>query len=593
MNESKSSIIFFLKNIGVDIMSPNKEKTNSKKLSIAAAAVLTIMLMVLSAMPNPSSKVPAELKTPGSAVQSAINLGTAGNFVILTKTGITTTGITTIVGDIGVSPIASTAMTGFGLILDSSGTFSTSSLVTGKIYAASYAAPTPSVMTTAISDMETAYTEAAGRTSPDHTELGTGNIGGMTLSPGLYKWSTPVTIPTDVILSGDSNAIWVFQIAQGLTVSSAAKVILSGGAQTKNIYWQVAGQTTLGTTSVMSGNVLCKTAIIFNSGAALNGRALAQTAVTLIANAIRAPTTATSTATSSATTTTTAAPNIAPLDLGLAVNFVVLSKTGVTTTGVTTIVGNMGVSPIAAAAMTGFGLVMDSSGKFATSSLVNGRIYAADYAVPTPSVLTTAISDMEAAFTDAAGRTNPDHTELGAGDISGMTLAPGLYKWSTVVSITSDITLAGNSNEVWIFQIATGLTVSSGVHIILSGGAQVKNIFWQVGTQATLGTYCVFNGNILAGTAIVFGTGATLEGRALAQTAITLDANAILMPLTKDVSTSIVTGSENTVTTDPLDPSSAVSSGIDGTPLIWVVGVGVLSVIFLIHIKKKNGMKSC
>jgi hypothetical protein len=172
--------------------------------------------------------------------------------------------------------------------------------------------------------------------------------------------------------------------------------------------------------------------------------------------------------------------------------------------------------------MTGFGLVMDASNEFSTSSLVTGKIYAADYAAPTPAMLITAVSDMEAAFTDAAGRTNPDYNELGAGSIGGLTLAPGLYKWSTVVNIATDITLAGSDTDIWIFQLATGLTVAANVHILLSGGAQAKNIFWQVGTAATLGAGCVFNGNILAGTAITFDSGATLEGRALAQTAVTL-----------------------------------------------------------------------
>jgi hypothetical protein len=217
-------------------------------------------------------------------VQQPVNLGTAGNFVILAKTGISTTGTTSIVGNIGVSPIAATAITGFGLILDRSGQFSTSSRVVGKVYAANYAVPTPSVMSTAIGDMQTAYTNAAGRTLPDYTELGTGNIGGMTLKPGLYKWSSGVIIPADVTLSGGPNDVWVFQIAQNLVVSSGKKVILSGGAQAKNVFWQVAGQTTLGTTSVFNGNILSKTLIAMNTGATLNGKALAQTAVTLIAN---------------------------------------------------------------------------------------------------------------------------------------------------------------------------------------------------------------------------------------------------------------------------------------------------------------------
>jgi len=226
-----------------------------------------------------------------NATQAPVNLGTAGNFVILAKSGISTTGTTSIVGDIGVSPIDSTAITGFGLILDSTNKFSTSSIVTGKVYASDYTSPTPSIMTNAISDMETAYTDAAGRTKPTATEMGAGNIGGMTITPGLYKWGTGVTIPPGgVTLSGGANDVWIFQIAQDLIVDNGAKVILNGGAQAKNIFWQVAGQTTIGTTSDFKGIILSKTMISLNTGATLNGRALAQTAVTLDSNSVTMPT---------------------------------------------------------------------------------------------------------------------------------------------------------------------------------------------------------------------------------------------------------------------------------------------------------------
>jgi hypothetical protein len=222
-------------------------------------------------------------------VQGVVNLQSAGNFVILSKSGISTTGTTSIAGNIGVSPIASTAMTGFGLILDRSNTFSTSTLVTGRAYAANYAAPTPTMLTTAIRDMQTAFTDAAGRTLPTSTELGAGNIGGMTLSPGLYKWSSAVTIPTNVTLSGGPKDVWIFQIAQTLGISSGKQVILSGGAKAKNVFWQVTGQTTLGTTSRFNGIILDQTAIVMQTGARLNGRALAQTAVTMDANAVVTP----------------------------------------------------------------------------------------------------------------------------------------------------------------------------------------------------------------------------------------------------------------------------------------------------------------
>ena len=218
-------------------------------------------------------------------------LGTAGNFVILAKAGVSTTGTTKIVGDIGLSPAAETFITGFSQARDPSNVFSTApTIVTGKLFAANMAVPTPANLTTAIGNMETAYTDAAGRSLPDTTELGAGNISGLTLAPGLHKWGTGVSISSaGVTLSGGTNDVWIFQIAQNLTVGNGAIVTLNGGAQAKNIFWQVAGQATLGTTADFKGTILSKTLVSLNTGAKLNGRTLAQTAVTLDANAVTAP----------------------------------------------------------------------------------------------------------------------------------------------------------------------------------------------------------------------------------------------------------------------------------------------------------------
>ncbi len=224
-----------------------------------------------------------------AAGPAAVNLGSAGNFAILAKTGISTTGATSIVGNIGVSPAAATYLTGFGLMMGTGNVFSTSALVAGSVYASDYAAPTPTVMTTAISDMQTAYTDGAGRTNPTETEMGAGSIGGTTLVPGLYKWSTNVAIPTDMTLSGGPNDVWIFQIAGNLVMSSATHIVLSGGAQASNVFWVVAGNTTIGTTAVFNGNLLDQTTISLNTGATLNGRALAQAAVTLDSNTVTSP----------------------------------------------------------------------------------------------------------------------------------------------------------------------------------------------------------------------------------------------------------------------------------------------------------------
>jgi hypothetical protein len=224
--------------------------------------------------------------TDGGA--TPVNLGAAANYVILAQTGISTASPSTITGNIAVSPATATAITGFSLTLDASGTFATSTQVTGDVYGAGYDSPTPSDLTTAINNMDTAFTNAAGQPACV-TELGAGNIGGMTLAPGVYKWGTAVLIPSNVYLNGSATDVWIFEIAQDLTLSSGVSVFLEGGAVAQNVLWQVSGQTTLGTTAHLEGTVLCQTAIILDTGASINGRLLAQTAVTLDTSKVMQP----------------------------------------------------------------------------------------------------------------------------------------------------------------------------------------------------------------------------------------------------------------------------------------------------------------
>jgi len=264
------------------------KKIKSRHVYLVLIAILGVASIIgCSATGSGSTGVPGA---------GPVNLGSAGNsvgtptgFVILAKTGISTVSPSVIIGDIGLSPAAETYITGFALIRDVSNQWSHSSQLTGKSYAANLTPPTPTKMTTAIADMQTAYVDAAGRTKPDHTELGAGNIGGLTLAPGLYKWGTTVNITTDVTISGSATDTWVFQIAGNLTMAAAKNVILSGGALAKNIVWQVAGITVLGSTAHFEGIILDKTAITLGNLASINGRAMAQTAVTLQGNTIVTP----------------------------------------------------------------------------------------------------------------------------------------------------------------------------------------------------------------------------------------------------------------------------------------------------------------
>jgi hypothetical protein len=136
--------------------------------------------------------------------------------------------------------------------------------------------------------MQLAFTDAAAR-APDVTELGAGDIGGMTLAPGVYKWGTGLMIPKNVILQGSGTDVWIFQVAQGLLLAGATNVILSGGAQPKNVFWQVAGLVKLGTTSHFEGVILSQTSITLQTGASVTGRLLAQTAVDLDSSTVTEP----------------------------------------------------------------------------------------------------------------------------------------------------------------------------------------------------------------------------------------------------------------------------------------------------------------
>jgi len=215
--------------------------------------------------------------------QSPVNLGVAGEFVMLSKSGITNVFQSAITGNVGSSPITGAAI------------HVTCAEVTGTIYSVDAAGPLPcaviaaSKLTTAISDMQTAYTDAAGRPNPDFINVGAGDIGGKTLTPGLYQWTTSLLIPTDITITGGPNDIFIFQVAGTLDMGSAVQIILAGGAQAKNIYWQVADAVTLGTTSHFEGIILGATGINLTTGATINGRLLAQTAITLQKNTVTKP----------------------------------------------------------------------------------------------------------------------------------------------------------------------------------------------------------------------------------------------------------------------------------------------------------------
>ena len=623
--------------------------------------------------------------------QAPVDLGSAANFGVLAGSAVISTGATTVNANLGVSP--GTTLTGVPT-------------VNGTTHLGDPAAAQAQL------DLTSAYEDAAGRTVGAVTVAG--DLGGLSLTPGLYQSTSSLEISSgDLILDalGDTNAVFIFQIQSTLTTTSGRQVVLIGGAQAANIFWQVGTSATLGTESAVKGTILADQSITLMSSATLEGRALARTGVvtldgniigfaiptdttaptvsaTVPANATTgvaissqiaftfsetmdpstistatftlkqgttpvagtvnyngvtatftpagnlAPlTTYTATITTGATdlagnpltsamswtfttgaapdttapsvsatvpadattgvsissqiaftfseamdpstistatftlkqgttpvagtvnyngvtatftpagdfaplttytaTITTGAKDLAgnpltsdltwafttgrtpvgqePVALGSASNFGVLSGSMVTSTGATTVYGDLGVSP--GTALTG-------------APTVNGTTHLGDASA------TQAQLDLTAAYNNVAERT--DGAISVTGDLGGLTLTPGLYQSTSSLEISSgDLILdaRGDTNAVFIFQVESTLITASGRQVILIGGAQASNVFWQVGSSATLGTDSVFQGTILADQSITLMTGATLEGRALTLSGtVTLDSNTITTP---------------------------------------------------------------
>lgn len=262
-------------------------KCFAKKMGSAAILMISYASLSLSLGCSGSSGpgFPVTLAGVGTGVGGAgrgpspVPLGGAGSFTILAQSAITDIPTSAVTGDVGLSPA-----TGAGISVSCVE-------VTGAIYSVDAAGPackvtSPASLTIAINDKNTAYTNAAGR-APDYTELAAGSLGGLNLAPATYRWSSAVTVPSTLTLTGGPNDVWIFQIAQGLTVASGVKVILAGGALAQNIYWQVFSAADFGTTSAFQGTVISQTSIVLKTGASIHGKLLAGTAVTLDQNAVR------------------------------------------------------------------------------------------------------------------------------------------------------------------------------------------------------------------------------------------------------------------------------------------------------------------
>ena len=227
-----------------------------------------------------------------------------------------------------------------------------------------------------------------------------------------------------------------------------------------------------------------------------------------------------------------------PVLLGLAGEFAILAKKGISTTPASAITGNIGVSPVAAPGMTGFSLVADSSNTYSTSTQITGQAYASDYTSPTPAMMTSAILDMQRAYRDAKSRPLYDgaNIDIKGGLISGTTFTAGVYNWGSDINFANDIYLTGNSSSTFIFQTTGNVVAGSGAKVILvadePGGSvpDPANIVWQVAGFVDAGTTSHLEGVLLVKTRAVFKSGSSLNGRILVQAAVTLDQATITQP---------------------------------------------------------------
>ena len=496
-------------------------------------------------------------------------LGVAASYSVLAGTAASSTGATTVSGDVGVSP-------GTTVTWLSPGT------VGGDIHAGdTNAAAAQNALTRTFDELADLPADGDPTGPPGNGEL-VGDLGGRTMTPGVYHSTAALALTGILILDAqnDPDAVFVFQAGAAFNTAAAASMVLINGAQAANVYWVVTGAAGAGAASLLSGNILAEGAVTLGLGTVLIGRALSRGAVTLAGNTIRfnadlpptmsitggdtrvtkdatptvagissAPVSSPVTVTiggqklattvvldGSWTVTATAlaagaydiiakvrAPsgdgamdsqvltvevNPPPVDLGTASTYSVLGSTGVVNTGVTHLSADLGVSP--SPTVTGFG---PSQG-----GTLSGTIHAGD------ATAAAARADLVTALDAASSRT--PHTNI-VGDLGGRTFHAGVHHITAALALTGSVILdgEGDPDAVFIFQTDAAFNTAAGSHVILANDAQATNVFWVVTGAAGSGAASSLAGSIIARGAITLGAGTTLEGRALSLDAVTLATN--------------------------------------------------------------------
>jgi len=421
------------------------------------------------------------------ALAQGPSLGAAQSFAVLGASTVTSAGASAITGDLGVSP--GTAVTGFP-----------PATMTGTRHAGD------AVALQAQGDLTAAYNACAGATS---TATLTGqDLGGRTLTPGVYTFaaSAPLNGVLTLDAQGNANAVFIFQIGSTLLAAINSSVAVTNGAREANVFWQVGSSATLAAGVAFKGNIMALASITLSQGTTVSGRALARTAaVTMDASSVSVPSGVT-------------APSVKPVDatatpvasLGAAKTFAVLGASTVTSTGASTVTGDLGVSP--GTAITGL-----------PPGTMTGTLHAGD------AVALQAQSDLTKAYNACAGASST--ATLTGQDLGGRTLTPGVYTFAASAPLNGILTLdaQGNPNAVFVFQIGSTLLAAINSSVRLINGAREANVFWQVGSSATLAAGVVLRGNIMAYASITLSQGTRVFGRALARTgAVTMDTSSVV-----------------------------------------------------------------